>query len=1138
MRQFILALLLLEFLFPHRLFAVSPSSTSRPPENRAWFENPLVDLVAPYDLNDVSLLSRHDVSVDKDPFFLRSQEWDSRSIATDENSEVSFQAFPGGVSISVHGINGTLSLHQPLVPVASTAEFLILASQDQKLFSQKTNSGEVDGEGLFAISFDELTSASVKEKKVPVYFLPMPGTGWVGQVSGIEVPEQELLVLRTIDGDALPLEISDIETMVKVGQGNLILSYALALRAQTRFRELGGTEPLPPTLSTAAFGLVFTGLHGENPGASLFPQQQSRFRSSSRQMLDLLGIFYQEGRALADPWMSFTEIFEQLLPKLTHVGTIVGVLTIGAIVLKYTLYRAKYVAEEQRFHPWREMYSREMEAWKHNLSIFGHSVNFLATAPYVFSGNPAQFLADRFFPRIASGANSLVRRMIKFFVGRATENNRNLALNDEVVKGALTKAGIDTLNTAYQLFFFVPHMLHVAADQFPDLKPRVDQILSKSGGEAAATFALEETAYVGVNHLTSGATEYASVAAANALQRAAVEVDEEMRLEPKQPHWEEERARRIEVRKKLKLEEAGLGKPDEFLFDAQTVFTSLVSMFGYAPEGAWKNQRPEGESRETYSGEERFGLILPSLSKALETANSLLAEYPQDTEIRQAVELLTSLNTEARYFSQYVRHPWNIWKQLKEGKGFLGRLREVRRQLLKLTYSGAVWESEVKNLPESWQQGRSPGAARLAAMCFQNAFFAFKEGSPALNDRAGSDHPLFRKSPGDAVKRQYHSVAAHQLQFLYPQEYDELFAEMKSPEECSQELRRRHPVQHQLILARVVNVAYDKKIAEEKTYEDPVTGWFAKWQTKRARQQALRAFTKTTGRKYSPNADEADQKLWQRLHAEKMMKQMGMIPIYDEKAAPGLQQAVETMASSRFNEFLRSSQVQTFVASTPNGADFLDRMRAIFTAHAYLDVTTQTNLVSATSPAQPGFLQRLRNCKMVRSLPNVFAIATRFVEAATHADGHHLGLANWFRRNVPIFTDLKEGLLRTFQLSMIYLSVVWMWNYAFWHIEMPWYMHASSFLIGYPLVVGPQLFLQRAFKNIGWKPTETFRRRAIYAFVYSWATFLGYPLTQYFEPEAKHLVESASAFFLPQEAQAAELPPPPASCATEISNRH
>ncbi len=269
------------------------------------------------------------------------------------------------------------------------------------------------------------------------------------------------------------------------------------------------------------------------------------------------------------------------------------------------------------------------------------------------------------------------------------------------------------------------------------------------------------------------------------------------------------------------------------------------------------------------------------------------------------------------------------------------------------------------------------------------------------------------------------------------------------------------------------------------------------------------------------------------------MRQMGMIPVYDEKVAPGLQQAVETMATGRFNEFVKSSQVQKFVSSSPNGSEFLDRMRAIFTAHAYLDVTTQTNLVEPTSPAQPGIFQRLRNSKIVRALPGALqwplAICTRFMEAATHSDGHHLGLANWFRRNVPVFTDLKEGLLRTMQLSLIYMSVVWMWNYLFWHIEMPWYMHASSFLIGYPLVVGPQLFLQRAFKNIGWKPNETFKRRVVYAFVYSWATFLGYPLMQYFEPDAKYLAESASSFFSGQPAQAAELPD--LSCADEIANR-
>jgi len=1096
--------------------------------------DPLLELIEPYQLHQARTLSPLDPTADRDPFFLRSQSWSDSTLPAVHSAEVRYQEFPGGVSISVEGISGTWHLHQPLRPLAASADFLILAATDASLFQNKMHRGDSAGEGLFAIAWDDFISASVKERKLPVYFLPMPGSGWVGAVSAIHSPDEGLVVVRTSDGDVLPLEESDLLTLVKVGRANLILSYALAQRAQPDRPQ--GPSLYPPTLSTAGFGLVFTGLHGEIPSASLF---QSGVASQSvwKQLPRLVGLFYRNPSAHAHDWISFQQIVEQVFPKLSHVGSIIGVMLTAAVVFKYTLFRSRYIESEKKFHPWKEFYRRQAEAWKNNLTIFGHNVTFVATSPYIFTGNALQFLSDRFLPHLAAADNSIVRKLFQFFVNFSVKNNRDLNVNDRVLKGAYVTAAIDTLCVAYQLYSFVPGTLARASQNFPELKPRVDHILSHTHG-AAASFALEETTYVAVNHLTQGPALYASVATAQAEQRAAVEIDEEMKNDPKTAGWEEERKRRIEARKTQKLDGAGLAKKDEFLFDAQTVYTAITSMFGYAPEGAATNSRTPETHRETYLGEDRHGLILPALNRALNQAKQRAKDYPQDPDLRETVALLESLWKDGTYFERFIKNPLGIFEELGNvvtGKGLLTRLRKTRRDLLLLTYAEAMSHTSVQNIPESWWNGRSPGAARLASMFFQNAFFSFKEGNRGLSGGFATHHPLFATQNGKTLQVALKREAQARLKDLYPEEFDALFLELGDAKACGVELQRRHPMEEQLVYERLVHSAYEKHLKVEQPYSDPVKGWFTKWQVSRARHRAMKEFARLQKKKFSlQEATPEERELWQRLHAKAMMAVVGMTPVYDAPGSENLQSAVESLAESRFLHFTGSEQIQAFVTSHPEGTEFLDRMRAIFTAEAYLEVTTQTNIVPSLSPAQPGALQSLRNSRLVRKLPGLLqwpvTVATRFFEAATYSDGHHLGFYNWVRRSVPVVTDMKEGLIRTLQLSTLYLGSVWAFNYLFWHIQMPWYLHASSFLFGYPFVVGPQLFLQRAFKNVGWRANNNWRTMAVYAFIYSWATFLGYFPTTFFEPESRAFAEAFSKMVGYSQATAPEHP----GCATEV----
>lgn len=1149
-RSLSITLLVFEFIFPSALFA-QPQIAEKVADHlghRAWFSDPLLELVEPFDIQRAPKLSGSDPVVDRDPYFLRSQRWETASLPAPQSSspgdhEVIYRAVPGGLELSVVGVAGTLHLHRSLIPIAALPDYLLLAATDGSIFAERGGyQGEAPGQGLFAISWDDFTSASVAERRVPIFFLPLPGEGWVGAVRAAQVPDQELVLVRAVtdagdmphqravtdagdmphqravtDAGDLPLEYADIETLVKVGRSNLILAYALAAKTAGPQQAF-----LPPTLSTAGFGIIFTGLHGEKPSASLWQTASLyRQRSALGSLAPLLARLFHTSSALADPWMTFEEVITVLFPKLAYVGSIISLCMVAAIGLKHTLYRSRYLPGEQRYSQWLQPRQRQGEAWKNNITVYGHLVTVLAALPFVGTGNPLQFWFNRLLPSLSAGKNSLVRKLFHFFVGFATETNRDLQINDKVVKAALVTTTVDIFCVAYQLYGVVPAQLQQLAAIDPSWKARVDHILDRDNA-TTASFALEETGFVAMNHLTHEPSAYASDVKAQSEQRAAYEVDEEMRGDPHGPGWEKERQRRIEARIAEKYAEAGLGSKDtkardEFLFDAQTIYSAMSAMLGYAPAEAWS--RPQ-RLREA-AGEQLPGLVIPSIWRAWKDAEAKLAAYPEDTDLRQAVALLESLYTDATYYRQFVENPRNLVSELKNlwnRKGLLNRLRQTRRDLILLTHPTMMNATTFEVLPDSWRAGRSPGAVRVAAMCFQNAFFAYTEGDKKRSTGITEDHPFLTEYREQATALREQARA--------------LVASLHSGEVAGE--GRRYPVEEQLIFERLVHVAHEKAQIEATPYQDAVKGWFQRWQVNRARRQALKEFARLHKRKFQINgASDEDLRSWQELHAKAMMGVMGMTPVYDDPQAPRLKEAVELMAQAHFTEFEHNPKVQAYVATLSDAPAFLDRMRAIFTAQAYLDITTQTHLVPQTSPAQPGLFQWLRNSYIVKKLPRwakcPFTVGVRFAEAATYTDGHHLGLRNWIRRKVPVVTDMRTALVRTLQYSLIFLSATWVFNYFFWCIDMPWYMHAASYFFGYPFVVGPRLFLQRAFRNIGVPPTEGWLGRMAYAFIYSWSTYFGYPLTQLFEPEARAWLGGGA-------------PPSPghqttdASCAVEISN--
>lgn len=196
--------------------------------------------------------------VDKDPFFMRSQEWTSlNQTESIEPMRAFFEKDAAGdLHLGLGGVSKLLHLKQKFTPLLETPEYVLLSADSLEIFKNKNPNEKSPGEGIFFITKKDFAFASQNETPVPVFFFALPGEGWTNLKHSFEWIMTDQIVIYDQSNEGLPIDRTDFIAMEEVGRKNLILAQTWTV---LEGRGMDRSTVLPRPDTTAAFGLFLSG---------------------------------------------------------------------------------------------------------------------------------------------------------------------------------------------------------------------------------------------------------------------------------------------------------------------------------------------------------------------------------------------------------------------------------------------------------------------------------------------------------------------------------------------------------------------------------------------------------------------------------------------------------------------------------------------------------------------------------------------------------------------------------------------------------------------------------------------------------------------------------------------------------------
>lgn len=1056
-----------------------------------------------------------DPSVDDDPFFLRSQKWgelkhapatDTEAVETANAPEVAFDADAKGFRVWLAGTQKIWQVAAPLHPVYFTGEYLVLAANDPAYFEKNISDG-LAGEGVFLISYNELLAGSFESDRIPIYFFPLPGGNWAGKIRVESFPSQELTVVVDSKGETIPLQNTDIETVVSAAKLNLMFAMGAALHSLAKNNKtLEDTKGVtPPRGSTAGFGMLFTGFNLDYPAHNRIPHLKATtgWIKNVEQMIGYLTIrsahaageeakpqpAASEEEDKPGPSQASIDATANLIDNLMRVGVVLVVCATAAVVLKYTVYRRHF----------NERYGNEVRGGAFTRAgrqlrgvgdVFAHNLTLLSNIAPVWFGNGVEFIIDRHFPQLGAAENSLVRRFLNKTVYFSRNAGSNLAVNYwTLIQGTFVLGGIDVLMVAGQYYIVTPELAHFVKGQVPALESRIDNAF-KLDNPDTEIYKRNRVIDNVAGYLTTGASTLSVDLRSQLVAQLEPEVDAEMRREGLDPHGPNNQTIRKERLEKRLLEigkKLGLPGQEDFLFDAASLWGHVMGVFGYTHP-----DQLTGEARgPPLIGEMRPGLLSPALNNALKEAERRLLEHPSDPSLSDAVKILRATSRDASKLWAFLRYPLRVFMANLQGRLGVGSelvdlvktLRRARQSLLVLTREGDI-KAELSDLPGGWLKLAGEPGARIAGELVRRSFFSLLTGERSA-----------LTGPTDAQRNEYRveragveAAALVEMRARYPQENAEL--RLRSPEEADTLLRQTRRGELEMLVDFASRERMSTTVAEMVTYEPPAKGWYRIGQERRAKNRSQKKYILEHRKIFDAEAaTPAEITTWNETYAAEMMRAVGVYPDYS--AEEGLRERVESSARRTTETQKNEPYIKRFLdtLTAQRRVDFEASLYAENVTKAYIEITTASTSIPAISPAMPGRLQWLRQTRMVRG-STVLTRLCRTYESMMPEVAHRAGLTAAVQRNVPVVYDFVMGNMRVYRGAVTGAIAVYWFNYGVWGFGLPaklWMLQVfSAFMIATPSQV-----LTRFFRMQGWQPMGKIRSMALYAFIYSWATFGG-----------------------------------------------
>lgn len=1028
-----------------------------------------------YELNEPSL--------DQDPFFLRAQRW-IKTQPVQSNGErqhplgtITYVRQNGGVTLYVGQSGAALNLQVPLLPIQATDEHIFFSlDKNSNLFQKASGDGAKPGEGIFFISQQELRQAAKSNYSIPVYYLPIAGNGWTGQLESLHIPQAEVLVVSN-GKESIPFELKDVSTLMKAQQTNLMMATAFTIKNYGMKR---GTVVYPLAGTTAAFGMVFTGLDLKNPENSLWSPRSSvtalhEFELSIQETIQnypFLKTFAQISNYILPNAQAF-EMSENAKNRIVYVGSGLILMLGVSFLIKYNhlgirkKLEAKYPLDKEK--PLK-FFSTEFNRENRMLfDIFSAVTTTAAQIPSVTTAQATEMFLDRFAPAATASDHTIVRRILNNTIYYSRNQMRNVPVNHKTfVMGAIVLNGVDTGSLGIQYEVAVPWISQGLANYGDDEFKKLVATTFAVDNKDSARIIVEDTVRNGLAYALTGAASQSMEAKGIYEDGVTREIEAAMRKEGKNPlsvEHKKEKEKRIEERLDVILQQQGLPSRKDFLFDLNTVYGEIPRLLGYTSQAM--------ERKGSYILARRYMLTGNALDKSIALAKEW-ARTDDSGVAQQALALLEETKSQLDIVTTVQKYG------AKEG---LAISRSARRQLTILSYQGPV-DMIIRQMPKVWRKNYPPVAANVAGVFFRQALYSYIS--------AEGDQTLFPSE--DRLAR--FSETATKIALAEMQNKD---AAIKSSENLSAAQKFEFKMRTQIAVNNLARAEAENKKADE--FKGPEMDWLARRRHKNAlavAESQLDDFNQSEAA-ISLNSEQLFAKKMQ-FYRDALAASIGLHLEDIEKAKTQgredfvrVMELAESQATARTESEIKNDLgMKTFLAKL-NQIDQAKMKMYLYANNffqAYKIATTEMEMVKPTDPAQPGRLQRFRQTETVRSSP-VLTRILRVAESPFEDKNLSAGVMGTLARSFPLGADFVTTQIQTFKRFPILMTSSYLFNFYAWQMHLPYGAWLTMMAASALTISTPSAWLMRGSRMQGLKPKANALSQIAYGLPYTWVTFTG-----------------------------------------------
>ena len=1032
-------------------------------------------------IQQIPAIDMSDPAVDEDPFLMRSQSW----VGT--------------------GAEAKLSISAPLVKIFEGPDFL--------LFAPKPGSGFLDriadpqtGErayGLFVVLKEDLAVQKSVYGPVPFYFLPLPEADWESAVpQAYEMEGAGAVLIVDSWGESIPIDYLDIHTLVKMGRHNL--SASLSFEGFNPHNMQPVFSKYPERRATAGFGTrLMLGEFEANPSKELaigLPQNpQEPHPPISNQELS------QEDQR------KYEEAKEKMRGNLRRVGTFLGVALAAAFVFKYTILKERFRQLDPT--PAKGPVRKGIREIRQVLDVYVHNLNTVAGIPSIWTANILENFIDRYFSKLGSAQNSLIRRFLNWNVFYSRNTAKKIPLNTKtLIFGAGILGGIDTAFVYLQLDKVTPWMGNQIGEMFPSQAEAAAAAFAPNNALTRMLIDFELIRNIS-GYATTGAAGFSSqmqdIYEIPVSRMAAKDLLDKGK-DPLAPENASELAKIKENYMNRILMDKGLPSKDRFLFDAGTLFERVNTLFTGLPDpkkepNKFSHLLPgDTQIKDNFWLASRPGLLIPSLERAVDRARELVRNNPYDHHAKDTVKILRGLEEKVHVLQAALVAP------VDELSEVLVAYHEVRHQIMLLSYEGTykdMYVDGVRYVPKEWEKKYGSEAAQLAGGLFRRALMSAMSGEKHLLERDSQKISEFLEPATQAARAQ--------MVLSFRAEYEDLKRLLPNlnEKEIIDSLVRNNAASFEVLLNDAAMASYEIKKSLDEPLKDIPLSRYEKGQIAKARSLANESYLVNERKGFWGEFASAEEyQVWKNYFAEHFVKGLGLH--FDFTDLPeGTRERVLAAGIAALNEKLKDPKISKYLSGIKNSRRF--ELEAMWMAQGqvgeYTRLLSDPDFAHGQSPARPGLLQKLRQREFVRG-SRVLTVLLRSFEAGFSTDSYEPGLVNKIYRSIPFVYDYRMTAERIGRRLLMLYTASYAFNFHVWGLTLTYSQLTWWLMTSFPTLFAVSPMFMRLFSHLNWKPMGKVSAMVFYSVVWSWVTFFG-GLPQYmYQPWFDEQWHAAGAF--------------------------